>query len=285
MTAIIAPRVALRLGRVSNLPTVWSNVLAGTALAGGEITAAVVPVLIAMSLMYVGGMFLNDAYDAEVDGRERPSRPIPSGQVSADAVFRAGFAMLALAAILLFLVGWRAGLAGLVLAGAIVFYDWHHKGNRLSPVVMGLCRTLVYIGAGYAAVTAPGGLVFAGALVLLCYLIGLTYVAKQESLNEIRSLWPLAFLGVPFVYLLPSLWHGLLPALLFLALAGWVLYALSWLRPGPTRIVPKAVISLIAGISLLDALFIAGQGASGAALLAIVCFAFTLLAQRWISGT
>jgi 4-hydroxybenzoate polyprenyltransferase len=182
-------------------------------------------------------------------------------------------------------MGWRAGLAGLVLAAAIVFYDWHHKGNRLSPVVMGLCRTLVYIGAAYAAVTAPSGLAFAGALVLLSYLIGLTYVAKQESLNEIRSLWPLAFLAVPFIYLLPSLWSGLLPAILFLALAGWVLYALSWLRPGAGRVVPKAVISLIAGISLLDALLVAGQGAAGAAVMAFVCFGLTLLGQRWISGT
>src|SRR5688500_10862189 len=106
MTAIIAPRDALTLGRVSNLPTAWSNVLAGTLLAGGTITAGVVPVLIAMSLMYVGGMFLNDAYDAAIDARERPSRPIPSGQVSAEAVFRAGFGMLALAVVLLFLVGW-----------------------------------------------------------------------------------------------------------------------------------------------------------------------------------
>ncbi len=28
-------RTALKLGRVSNLPTVWSNVIAATALAGG----------------------------------------------------------------------------------------------------------------------------------------------------------------------------------------------------------------------------------------------------------
>jgi 4-hydroxybenzoate polyprenyltransferase len=239
-----------------------------------------------MSFMYVGGMFLNDAYDAEIDARERPSRPIPSGQVSAGAVFQAGFGMLAIGTLLLFLVSWRAGLVGMILAGAIVLYDWHHKGNRLSPVLMGMCRVLVYIGAGFAAVGRPQqSLLFVAALLLLCYLIGLTYVAKQESLNEIRNLWPLAFLAVPFLYLLPSLWGGALPALLFLALGGWVLYALSWLRPGAARVVPKAVVSLIAGISLLDALLIAGQGAPGTALMAIACFGLTLLAQRWISGT
>ena len=59
--------------------------------------------------------------------------------------------MLAIGTLLLFVVSWRAGLVGMILAGAIVLYDWHHKGNRLSPVLMGMCRVLVYIGAGFAA--------------------------------------------------------------------------------------------------------------------------------------
>ena len=57
-------RTALRLGRVSNLPTVWTNVIAGAALATLEIPwKAVVPVALAASLLYVAGMFLNDAFD------------------------------------------------------------------------------------------------------------------------------------------------------------------------------------------------------------------------------
>jgi hypothetical protein len=40
----------------------------------------------------------------------------------------------------------------------------------------------------------------AGSLVLLSYLIGLTYVAKQENLREYKNVWPLAFLFAPFIY-------------------------------------------------------------------------------------
>jgi hypothetical protein len=43
--------------------------------------------LVAMSLFYTGGMYLNDAFDREFDARSRPERPIPAGQVSAQAVF------------------------------------------------------------------------------------------------------------------------------------------------------------------------------------------------------
>ena len=33
--------------------------------------------------------------------------------------------------------GLRPALAGIALAAAIVLYDWHHKENPLSPLVMG----------------------------------------------------------------------------------------------------------------------------------------------------
>ena len=65
--------VALRLGRVSNLPTVTSNVLAAIALAGGTPSGLRIAVAcVAMSMMYVAGMFLNDAFDREIDASERP---------------------------------------------------------------------------------------------------------------------------------------------------------------------------------------------------------------------
>ena len=43
--------VALRLGRISNLPTVWTNTLVGVTLAGGAALDARLPVLlVALSL-------------------------------------------------------------------------------------------------------------------------------------------------------------------------------------------------------------------------------------------
>ena len=283
----VEPRVLLELGRVSNLPTVWSNVLAGMVLAGGLLaTVPLVVVLVAASLMYVGGMFLNDAFDAEIDARERPERPIPSGRVSRRAVYAMGFGQLGLGVLLLMTVALKAALVGVLLAGAIVLYDAWHKGNVLSPVVMGLCRVLVYAVAGFAAVGSPDPALFWGAVALLAYLIGLTYVAKQENLGEIGNLWPLAFLAWPFLFAFPALAAGVVPALLYLGLALWVAFALSFVfRRDEQRSVPRTVISLIAGISLLDALLIAWAGAPGLAFLAIACFGITMGGQQWIKGT
>ena len=73
---------ALGLGRVSNLPTVWTNMLTGVVLAGGTLDDARAWLLAAaLSLFYIAGMYLNDAFDADIDAVERPERPIPAGRV------------------------------------------------------------------------------------------------------------------------------------------------------------------------------------------------------------
>jgi 4-hydroxybenzoate polyprenyltransferase len=285
---------ALRLGRVSNLPTVWTNTLAGIVLAGGSpLDARTLPLLLALSLFYVAGMYLNDAYDAEIDARERPERPIPSGQVSAETVFAVGFGMMALGLALLAWIGYgvRGGtgigpvLGGLGLGAAIVIYNRRHKDNPLSPVLMGICRVLVYATAGLAiAYELPPALLF-GALLLLCYLIGLTYVAKQETLGEVRNLWPLVFLAAPVVYALTVAAQNATAAILCLGFVIWIGVALWFLRRRQPGDVPRAVISLIAGISLLDAVLLAGAGATQVAWLAVLAFLLTLALQRAVPGT
>jgi UbiA prenyltransferase family len=283
----------LLLGRVSNLPTVWTNTLAGTVLAGAAVGPASLALLaLAFSLLYTGGMYLNDAFDRESDARERPERPIPSGRIGAGSVFMIGFSMLA-AGVLVVAAGAigpaGGGLmamgSGALLAGVITAYDAWHKANPLSPVLMGLCRVLVYLTTALAVAGRIGPAVAGGAAVLLSYLVGLTYVAKQENLTEVRHLWPLAFLGVPFLYAWPALLGAGVGAVLYLGFLGWVAYAVAWLvRPG-RRDIRRAVVSLIAGISLLDALLIAGTGDAARAALAVLGFALTLVFQRWVPGT
>jgi 4-hydroxybenzoate polyprenyltransferase len=276
---------------VSNVPTVWTNTLAGVALAGVEVgPARLVLLALAFSLLYTGGMYLNDAFDRESDARERPERPIPSGQVGARWVFAIGFGLLAAGVVLVAGAaaagrGRAAVWAALLLAGVITAYDAWHTANPLSPVVMGLCRVLVYVTAALAAAGRAGPAVAGGALVLLCYLIGLTYVAKQENLAELRRLWPLAFLAAPFVYAGPALTGGGAATVLYLGFLAWVVYAVSWLVRTGRRDIRHAVVSLIAGISLLDALLIAGAGDPGRAAWAVTGFVLTLVLQRWVPGT
>lgn len=280
-------RTLLRLGRVSNLPTVWTNVLAAVALAGAEVwTARTIVVLVAMTLFYVGGMYLNDVFDREIDAAERPSRPIPAGEVAPAFVLGAGFAMLAIGVALLAACGLAAGLSGLALASTVLIYDLRHKGEVFSPVVMGLCRALVYIGAALATAGQVDPLVLVGALAGLAHVVGLTYAAKQEALDQVGRLWPLAVLALPLALAIPLLPSHPLALLPWLALAAANIAAVDVLRrrsaPGA---VPRAVVALIAAISLLDALFAAAAGAWAVSLVCAAGWPLTRLLQRVVPGT
>lgn len=316
-------KVYLRLGRVSNLPTVWTNVVAGAALAGAgarQSPGALVLTALSMSLFYTGGMFLNDAFDRDIDARERKERPIPAGLVGARHVFAVGFGLLAAGEALLAgaaalqrasaepgggaetgLLGPLAG--GAALAFAIVLYDLWHKKNPLSPVLMGLCRAITIVTAAlvvrrspplfpasWADLLGPGPAAFVapGALVAWCYLIGLTYVAKQESLDRLGRLWPLAFLSVPFVFGAPALVRDPVATVVIACLLAVVAHAIRLLRGKAPDRFPRAVMTLIAGISLLDALLVARAAPGGGWLpvaLTALGFPLTLWMQRWVRGT
>ncbi len=284
----------LKLGRVSNLPTVWTNALAGSVLAGsvldGSVSGgqtgllAVLIIALVLSLFYIGGMWLNDAFDAEIDAQERASRPIPMGEIGVAAVFVVGFGLLIAGILLAFMLGQTAGLTGIGLAVSVVLYDWLHKRTVLSPVIMGMTRFFCYVLAA-AAVGQITGSVLAGGLGLLAYIVGLTYAAKQEAYDRLDRAWPLAVLALPLAY---GLWQSVrMPV----ALAIWagllvvVLIALRLLMRRAKGDVPRAVVTMIAGISLYDGVLIAATGQTMLALLAVAGFALTLVLQRVVSGT
>ncbi|MEM7271023.1 MAG: UbiA family prenyltransferase, partial [Pseudomonadota bacterium] len=221
---------ALRLGRVSNLPTVWTNALAGVVLAADGAPSFWVFLIIglALTLFYEGGMWLNDAFDAEIDAAERADRPIPNGEVARGTVFVGGWTLLAAGVLLALLVSPEAGFVGLLLTIAITLYDWLHKKTLLSPVIMGATRFLSYALAAVAMATFTGPVLF-GALGLLAYIIGLTYAAKQEAYDRIGAAWPLGALAIPVLYALAQAYFDWTAILFWLGFAWVVGYALHLL--------------------------------------------------------
>jgi 4-hydroxybenzoate polyprenyltransferase len=293
----VKARTLLELGRVSNLPTVLSNVLCGAALSGERLRVA--PLVLATSagaLFYVGGMFLNDAFDAEIDARERPERPIPSGRATRKGVLGMGLGLLAAGLILLGIAAFGGFApsgavlfaAGIVTALAVVAYDRWHKGFALSPVIMGVCRAGLYvIGALAVSDRLDYGVVLA-AITLLLYVVGLTHIARFENASALGRAWPTAFVFAPVALALTSpivrVQGGRFVLLLAATSALWSLRALLFAKSGG-RSIGRAVVSLIAGISLLDALFAATRAELGVTALSLGCTALTLLLQRQIRGT
>jgi len=277
----------LRLGRVSNLPTVWTNVLAGAVLSGGDWRNwRLGLMLVAMSSFYVGGMYLNDYFDRAIDGRERPERPIPSGQIAAGAVAAIGFCLIGAGAVATAAMGPAAAAMAALLAISIVAYDLHHKANPFAPVVMGACRALIY---GAAATALSGGVtifVAVAAVAIAAFVAGLTYAARQESLDKIGNLWPLILLAAPMLVAIGVFRQGPGAMAIYLLLAVWTAAAIYLLARRPVAgSVSRAVGWLIAGISLCDAAILASTGAIMPALAAIGGFVLTLVAQKYVPGT
>lgn len=285
-------KTALRLGRVSNVPTVWTNVAAGIALAGASSTpTSFAGLCAAMSALYIGGMYLNDAFDQRWDKQHRPDRPIVAGLVPAATVFAVGFALLG-AGVLIVLAMALAGRSTLTavgsavgLAGLIVYYNLHHKGNPLGPLVMGLCRVGVYVVA-CTSFGPPSPQLWLGAALLLGHLIGLTYIAKHETRGRLLRLWPVLLFVPAAAFGLSRPWPVMLLGALYAGhtLGAGVMPALGWNRdrkPKPGQAVP----SLIAGIALLDAVWVMSSGSTPGAILCVLAFALTRFWQRHVPGT
>lgn len=289
-------KTLLTLGRTSNLPTVWSNMLAGAVLSGGGFGAPALALLLGVgSAFYEGGMFLNDAFDADIDARERPGRPIPSGLVARGTVFGIGYGLLVAGLALLLLGGLvkvtRPGLlplvAGVGTCVAVLAYNKWHKGHAWSPIVMGACRAGLYATAAYAIAGKLETSVLLGAGALWLYIVGLTHVARFETGSAIDRAWVGAFVLAPLVVSAPQIvaQHNWLAALCALLSLGWSIRSLGFALRGGKGQIPRAVVTLIAGVSLVDALFISLYGAPYGVLAALGCFLITLKWQRRIPGT
>jgi hypothetical protein len=273
----------LRMARVSNTPTTVSDTVAGAVLVSPAAAAGPVAVVAAaIALFYTAGMLLNDVMDLGIDRRERPERPLPSGQVSVRSAVAAVIVLFAAGEVLLLLEGWEPALAGLGLIALIVLYDAWHKGNAISPLLMAACRAMVYVVAGLAIAGALNAELWGAAALMLVYVVGLTQVAKAEG-SGIAARWPVLAVLAPAVY-----WAKELPdlgvALLIAAFVVWAGRAL-WLVLAEHRI-GAGVVSLIAGIAIYDALVVAGSGGNAVAVaVCLAAFAVTIALQTKIAGT
>lgn len=96
-----------QLGRISNLPTAWTNTCVALVVCQYEFPITILASLcIAISLFYLAGMFLNDAFDYQFDLIQCAGRPIPSGKIKRRTVLLYSLAMLILATLLIQVIGY-----------------------------------------------------------------------------------------------------------------------------------------------------------------------------------
>ncbi|MCE9592281.1 MAG: UbiA family prenyltransferase [Planctomycetes bacterium] len=282
----------LQLCRVSNVPTVVGNVLVGCALNASFsqgfpwLRAAVVSV--AIVLLYIAGMALNDVCDAGLDRVERPERPIPSGKITRQqaAIFVALAMVLGLA--ILSVISFFTLLSGLMLMAMIIAYDTLHKRASWIALLMGVCRGLVYVTAAVAVGWPPAWPeMLSFAVMLTAYVMLLTLVSQAENAEQLAGrAWLSAVilllaLFAPPIRLHGGPWWAIFPA----ALLAWWMYRACravFAKPPQTK---RAILTWLSGLCLFDAYILALLGWPWPCAAALVCFLATTRLHRRIMGT
>jgi 4-hydroxybenzoate polyprenyltransferase len=256
------------------------------------------------SLLYVAGVVLNDVFDLDIDRRERPERPLPSGRISPAAASRLGWNLLlggvVLGSVAGFMAGHlRPGIVAALLATVILLYDSWLKRTPLGPLAMGACRFLnVMLGmnAVDASLHAEHWLVAGGIGV---YVAGLTWFAQRESERSSRPhlvfgtsvmILGLALLAwfpqwtnhtIDDLRREPQKWH-----LLIAALGLIIVWRCLWavIEPVPAR-VRMAVAQCVLSLIMLDAVACyAVRGVFWAGMILLLLIPAVFLG-RWIETT
>ncbi len=253
-------RALLVLGRVSNLPTIWSNCLAGWVLGGGGAPGRFALLCFGATFLYLAGMYLNDAFDVAFDEQRRRERPIPSGQIGRAMVWRLGWVWLVLGVTCFAFLGRSCLVLALMLAATIVVYNAIHKRTAVSVALMGLCRFFVYLLAAGAGSGLSGAAIWAG-LALGIYVGGLSYLARKESILGPVQGWPVLTLTAPILLALLANGPDYRERAFYLSLllVIWILPSLRFAFRKDPRQIGFAVSKLLAGIVLVDLLATAGE--------------------------
>jgi 4-hydroxybenzoate polyprenyltransferase len=315
----------LQLLRLPNVFTAVADVMMGYVVTHGHLQppAHFLALVLVSCSLYLSGMVLNDVFDADVDARDRPHRPIPSGGVTRRAAAACGLALLAsgliVAAILsLSTHDWRPAVIAALLAACILLYDYVLKPTPVAPLFMGACRMLNVL-LGMSLAPPPSSVVGMRFLVTrmressvagLCphewlialgigiYIMGVTIFARTEARTSTRAQLVAGLIvllaGIGLLTATPVI-TGFVPTFAVSQLGWFFLWGalaliiarrcvIAVVRPAP-HIVQSAVRTCVQAIIVLDAAICVGYAGPmwGFAILALMLPTFAL--TQWLKST
>jgi 4-hydroxybenzoate polyprenyltransferase len=302
-------RQYLLLVRLPNVFTTPSNILVGylattpPAEANGFHLAAL---MVSSGLLYIAGIVLNDYFDVEVDRRERPSRPLPSGSISKERAMSIAIIALAAANAIALAVSPASLAVSAALTAAIIAYDYRLKRSPAGPFAMGSTRFLnVILGAspalsaavasGGRAVPVPGiwaAAIFA-AMSLFVYIIAIMILSKKEASNEKPNTSAafsiifamIASIAFADIFLLQLQWVFLINLMIFAAVIVATYKRLITESSPDSNPVQQAIKNMVISIIILDSVFVSGMAGFpyGMATLVLIAPAILLAKKLYVT--
>ena len=269
-----------RLVRLPNVFTALADIALGVFVAGrDQISWSIAALAAASACLYCSGMVWNDVFDIEQDARERPFRPLPSGQIAPRTAIFVALTLMAAGWAIACVAGGLAAIIAGALVLAILLYDRWLKRTALGPAGMAACRSLNVL-LGMSAAEVPWGLRLHLALVVGIYVAGVTWFARREAqasdVTQLRLAAIIVLAALALALPLPlqvsaGTASPLFPYLLvaFGCVIGWPMNR-AIQKPEPGR-VQRAVKGAVLGVIGLDAvLATAISGTYGLAILALL---------------
>ena len=302
-------RQYLLLVRLPNVFTTPSNILVGylattpPAEANGFHLAAL---MVSSGLLYIAGVVLNDYFDVEVDRRERPSRPLPSGSISKERAMSIALIALAAANAIALAVSPASLAVSAALTAAIIAYDYRLKRSPAGPFAMGSTRFLnVILGAspalsaavasGGRAVPVPGiwaAAIFA-ATSLFVYTIAIMILSKKEVSNEKPNTSAafsiifamIASIALAGIFLLQLQWVFLINLMIFAAVIIATYKRLITESSPDSNPAQQAIKNMVISIIILDSVFVSGMAGFpyGMATLVLIAPAILLAKKLYVT--
>jgi 4-hydroxybenzoate polyprenyltransferase len=188
-------RAYLQLMRFPAVFTALADIFLGFLLTHERLSPAgdFVALLGASCGLYLAGMVFNDLFDRDLDARERPGRPIPSGRISPRAAALLASTLIILGPVCAAFISLPAVGVAMMLVGLVLAYDGFFKRTPFGPIAMGGCRFLnVMLGASAAAGAIWAAPQLVVALAMGVYVAGVTWFARQEAQRSSRAQLALA---------------------------------------------------------------------------------------------
>ena len=283
-------RYVWQILRPANVVTAVSDVWAGISLAvlfSGLAFPAISQVLIisvASMFLYAGGVVFNDVFDVEIDKRERPDRPIPSGNLSLKNAIGIGVFCFLMGAILSATQGWTAFFIALSIAVMCLLYNGVFKHHFITgPIAMGACRALNLL-LGFSVLTLPYGNFYILAFPII-YIAAITNISRGEVYGNNRKailvsiiLYACVLLSMFYLsFSFQKLWA--LPFIVFFG--GFVLYpAFKALKTAIPKDIQNAVKMGVLGLIIMNAAWVAIGYSMGWAFITLLLLAVSI----WLSS-
>lgn len=171
-----------QLIRIPGIFTAFSNVLIGYFFAINQNPDFLqLPYLLVTSgMLFSAGMILNDYFDFNIDKKERPNRPLPSGKIPKQNALFLGVLFLIIANIFALVVGQTSLIISLIMTGLIICYNFKLKIYSVLGISLLSGIRFLNVVLGFSIIPISFEVVQWGIPVAI-FVAGISILAKNEA--------------------------------------------------------------------------------------------------------